>query len=84
LGPDLFKADIYPCAKPGEVDIDPIGIFRYRIKKATVPGNGRIDRVFKAIGVAGPVKRLILMRREVDPEVALAFGSIGAITGEQA
>jgi len=83
LGANGLIADVYPCAKAREVDIDPVRIFRHRIKKAAIAGHGCVNRVVEAIGVARLVEGLILMRREVDPEVAPAFWRIGAVAGQQ-
>lgn len=83
VGTDLLIADIDLCSKAGEIDIDPVGIFRNRVKKAAVPDDGGIDRIIKAIGIAGLVKGLILMGREVDPEIAFSLWRIGAVAGQQ-
>ena len=81
---DLLIADIDPCPELGEVNVDPIGVLRYRIEKAAVPDDIGINRVFEAIRIAGAVKSLVFMPREIDPEVSPASWRVGAVAGGEA
>lgn len=80
IGSDPLVTDVDPGGKTGKVDIYPIGILRYGIKEAAVFQNFRVDRKIKAIGIAGLVERLVLMRGKVDPVIALSFWRVRAIT----
>jgi len=53
---EVFIADIYPAIKPGEIDIDPIGVFGFIIKKCSVLDNLGINRVFERIRVTRFIK----------------------------
>lgn len=81
---DLLIADINGRTETREINIDPIRIFWHAIEEAAVPHNRRIHRILKAIRIARLIERLILMRREVDPEIAAPFGRIRTIAGDQA
>lgn len=78
---DPLVADINPCVEAGKVYIDPVGVLGNGIEEAAVFDHIGIHGVFEAIWVAGAVERLILMRREIDPEIPSSFWRIGAITG---
>jgi hypothetical protein len=79
---DLFVADIDPGAEPWKVDIDPIRVFRLRFEKARIPHYVGIYGILKGIRVAGLVESLILVGREIYSEIALSFGGIDVIAGE--
>jgi hypothetical protein len=78
--PYVFVADINTTIEPGKFDIYPIRILGYRIKKTAVFEDPGIHGIFESIGKARLIKRLILMRGEVDLEITPLFGSIDAIT----
>lgn len=84
LGADVFIADIDRCAEPGEVDIDPIGVFGDGVEKAAIAGNAGIDGIVESVGIAGLIEGLVFVRGEVDLEIAFPFGGVGAVTGQQA
>jgi len=84
IGSNLLIAYINSGAKAGKVDIDPIGVLRHLIEKAAVLDNVCIDWVLEAIGVAGTIECLILVRGEIDPEIPPAFGGVRAIAGLEA
>ena len=81
IGPDLFIADIYFCVKAGKVNIDPVGVFRDGVEKAGIADNGCIDWVFEAKRIAGAVEGLVLVRREIDPEITASLRRVGAVAG---
>ena len=83
IGADGLVADIDPGIEPGEVDIDPIGVFGSGIEKARIPDDGRIGGIFKCVGESRLVKGLILVWREVYFEISFSFGCIYAVAGRK-
>jgi hypothetical protein len=79
--PYCFIADIDACAKAGEIDIYPPGVLRQGIEIGAVLQDVGIDGIFEGIRKAGLIKGLVLMRREIDPKITTAFGSIDRIAG---
>jgi len=84
LGADVFIADVDRCAETGEVDIDPVGVFGNGVEEAAVAGDAGVDWIVESIGIAGLVEGLIFMWGEIDLEIAIPFGGVGAVAGQQA
>lgn len=78
---NLFIADIDTGIKPGEIDIDPPGIFRPGFKKAGILYNRCIYRIFESIRIAFLIKELVLVGGKVYFKVASSLGSIDTIAG---
>ena len=64
--PNLFITDIDLSFKPRKVDIDPIRVLRLLIKKQGILNDLAVYRVFKGVRIAGLIKGLIGLLREVD------------------
>ena len=79
----MLIADIDLCVKTGKVDIDPVGIFRNGVEKAGIADNICIDWIVETIGIAGAVEGLVLVRREIDPEIAASLRRVGAVAGSR-
>lgn len=79
----LFVADVDTGAKPGKVDIDPVGIFGNGVEIAAIPDNAGINRVFEGIGKLRAVEGLVLMRGEIDLKIASSFWGIDPIAGKE-
>ena len=81
---DVLIADIDRCAKTGEVNIDPVGIFGNRVEEAAIAGDAGVDGIVESIGIAGLVEGLVFVWGEIDLEIAFPFGGIGTVAGHEA
>jgi len=79
----LLIADIDAGAKPGEIDIYPVGVFGYGIEVTAVPDDVGIYGVFESIREVRTIEGLVLVRRKIYFEISSSFGRIDVIAGVQ-
>jgi hypothetical protein len=78
---NLFVTDIDLSGKAWKVNIDPVGIFRFVLKKGGILQNISIHRVFECIGIAGLIEQLVFMFGKIDLKVTSGPGGVGTVTG---
>jgi hypothetical protein len=83
IGAYFAVAHINTGIESREIDIYPPGVGGPVVEKRSVFQDIGIDRIFKAIGVSGLVKGLVLMLRKTDPEVAPGLGGIVTVAREE-
>jgi hypothetical protein len=81
--PNLVIADVNARMELWKVDVNPVGIGRLSLKKAGIPDNPGINRIFKRIGISGIIEQLVLTGRKGYPEITSWPGSIDAIAAKK-
>jgi len=80
---DILIADVDLCVKAGEIDVDPIRVFRLCLEESAVLHHIRVHGVFEGIGVARLIESAIFVPGQVDLEIPSPPGIIVAVTGRK-
>ena len=79
---NFFITDVDLSIKPGKVDIDPVGIFRFSLKEGGILNDGSINRIFKGVRIAGLLEHLVFMFGKINFKISGGLGNIRTIAGE--
>ena len=64
IQPDLFITNINPGPELWKINIDPVRVFGFLLKKTGIPDNTGIFGIFEGIGEVRQVEGLVFMGRE--------------------